>query len=54
MKNRNLKKNSYPECFDPEANIVYPLCVGNKSKNCEQCYLYTDYEPEDMYGIGEE
>lgn len=31
---------SEPDCFVPEENNDYPLCVGNGSQKCEDCSLY--------------
>lgn len=33
-----------PDCFDPEKNVAYPLCVGIGKKKCKRCNLYRDYE----------
>lgn len=39
-----------PECFKPDENNPYPLCVGNGEEKCEQCCLYIDYpEPPFEY-----
>lgn len=40
------------ECFIPEENNPYPLCVGKGWKECEECQLRTEYEPKDPYGAG--
>ena len=32
-----------PECFTPEENNPYPLCVGNGNERCNECCLYVDY-----------
>lgn len=40
-----------PECFIPEENNPYPLCVGRGFVSCEDCQLRADWEPEDPYGV---
>ena len=40
---KNREDDETPECFIPEENNPYPLCVGNGSKDCENCCLYVDY-----------
>ena len=42
-----------PECFIPEKDNPYPLCIGRKVLMCENCQLRVDWEPEDPYGVGE-
>ena len=32
-----------PDCFTPEKDNPYPLCVGGKPE-CNDCCLYVDYE----------
>lgn len=32
-----------PSCFDPEPDNPYPLCIGNKYKDCKNCCLYKDF-----------
>ncbi len=39
-----------PECFTPEKDNPYPLCIGRESSMCEECQLRADWEPEDQYG----
>ena len=29
-----------PNCYTPETNTPYPLCIGNGSAMCERCSLY--------------
>ena len=41
----------YPECFKPEKDNPYPLCVGKDNPECEECQLHADWEPEDPYGV---
>ncbi len=33
-----------PECYKPEENNPYPLCVGNGSKQCLICSLYVNLD----------
>lgn len=40
-----------PECFSPEADNPYPLCVGKGLPECENCQLWEKWEPEDPYGL---
>lgn len=37
------KEYKEPECFTPEENNPYPLCVGNGNERCKECCLYIDY-----------
>ncbi len=37
------KEHESPECFTPEENNPYPLCVGNGNEECGKCCLYVDY-----------
>lgn len=39
MKNESV----YPECFTAN-EMAYPLCIGGKSDECEECNLYENYE----------
>lgn len=32
----------YPDCYEPEKDNPYPLCVGSNKKECENCCLYTN------------
>ena len=34
------------DCFVPEPNNLYPLCVGKGSKECLKCCLYKDMQSE--------
>lgn len=34
------------DCFVPEPNSLYPLCVGKGSKECLKCCLYKDMQSE--------
>ena len=36
--------NSKPDCYTPETDNPYPLCVGNGGLLCEQCSLYKDLD----------
>lgn len=49
-----MKENKceFPDCFLPEADNPYPLCVGRELKECEDCQLRADWEPDDPYGVG--
>lgn len=38
-----MKKREKPNCFKPEEDAVYPLCVGNGSKDCDSCQFWVDY-----------
>lgn len=38
-----------PECFTPEQNVGYPLCIGQNKPECEGCNLFVDYENEEEY-----
>lgn len=37
-----------PECYTPEPDVVYPLCLGNGSKDCEECCLFLDFPSQTM------
>lgn len=39
------------DCFSPEKDTPYPLCVGKNKPECEECQLRADWEPEDPYGV---
>ena len=41
--NEYLKK---PDCYTPETNNPYPLCVGNGTEKCRECCLWTDLQPD--------
>ena len=34
------------DCFTPEPNNLYPLCVGNGSKECLKCCVFQDMQSE--------
>lgn len=44
--NAYLKENAHPDCYTPERDNPYPLCVGNGNAACEKCCLYTEMEAE--------
>lgn len=35
------------ECFVPEQNNPYPLCVGQDKPECENCQPRADWEPKE-------
>lgn len=35
-----------PECYVPEENNPYPLCIGTGKPECEICSLWADLEPD--------
>lgn len=37
------EKNTTSNCFMPEENIPYPLCVGNGEEKCIHCCLWVDW-----------
>lgn len=39
------------ECFLPEEDNPYPLCVGRNLKKCKDCQMRADWEPEEPYGV---
>jgi len=39
------------ECFKPEKDNPYPLCIGGGKPECENCQLWADWEPEDPDGV---
>ena len=45
------REYEHPECFEPEKDNVYPLCIGKGKPECEECQLRADWEPEDPYGV---
>lgn len=47
--NEYLKNNTHPDCFTPEPDNPYPLCIGNGEEKCRQCCLYVDMEGEGGY-----
>lgn len=41
----NDKVNEEKEdCFIPEENNPYPLCIGRGLKECEECQVYVGYD----------
>lgn len=44
-----LEPNTSPDCFSPEPDNPYPLCVGNGKKECRKCCLYVNMEDEGGY-----
>lgn len=44
-------ENKHPDCFIPEKDNPYPLCIGRKLAECKDCQLRADWEPEDPYGV---
>lgn len=53
MKEKKLERRyEKPECFMPEENNPYPLCVGRDLPDCINCQLRADWEPDDPYGVG--
>lgn len=36
--------NSIPDCYTPEMDHPYPLCVGNSGLLCEKCSFYRDLD----------
>lgn len=41
-----LKENAHPDCYTPEQDNPYPLCIGNGSGACGECCLYAEMEAE--------
>lgn len=39
------------DCFMPEKDNPYPLCVGRDLDTCKDCQRRADWEPEDPYGV---
>lgn len=35
-----------PDCYTPETENPYPLCVGNGTEKCRECCLWTDLQPD--------
>lgn len=35
-----------PDCYTPEADKPYPLCVGNGTEKCRECCLWAELEPD--------
>lgn len=44
-------KGKEKECFTPEKDNPYPLCIGGSLEECRDCQLRADWELEDPYGI---
>ncbi|MGF7011993.1 hypothetical protein M2146_002547 [Lachnospiraceae bacterium PF1-22] len=40
---KKTKNYATPDCFNPEKNNPYPLCVGREDEECESCCLWVDY-----------
>ena len=36
------QEEEHPECYNPEKDNPYPLCIGNRGSICEECCLYID------------
>ncbi len=41
-----LEENVKPECYTPEKENPYPLCIGNGGEECKKCCLWTDLQPD--------
>ena len=41
--NEYLKK---PDCYRPQTDNPYPLCVGNDTEKCRECCLWADLQPD--------
>ena len=39
------------KCFTPESDNPYPLCIGKNMKQCKECQLRADWEPDDPYAV---
>ena len=39
------------ECYTPEENNPYPLCIGGKLPECVNCQLRADWEPDAPYCV---
>ena len=44
-------KEKEGDCFIPEKDNPYPLCIGQDLEKCKDCQLRADWEPEDPYGV---
>lgn len=51
IKNMVIRLLFTKDCFSPEKDNSYPLCVGQNKPECEECQLREDWEPEDPYGV---
>ena len=40
------ENNAHPECYTPEADNPYPLCIGNGQEKCNACCLYVHMKGE--------
>lgn len=45
----NERQRENLECFLPEKDNPYPLCVGRGREECVECQLRADWEPEGIY-----
>lgn len=43
-----MERFEHPECYEPEKNNAYPLCIGKDYPMCEDCQLRADWEPVDL------
>ena len=41
----------HPKCFSPEPDNPYPLCIGNGSKDCNECCLYVHMKGEGDFHV---
>ena len=48
---KETKTYDPPECFTPEPDNPYPLCIGKDMKRCKKCQLWAEWEPEDPYAV---
>lgn len=46
-----IDKGNYQDCFIPEKDNPYPLCIGRDEEKCKDCQLRADWEPEDPYRV---
>ncbi len=44
------KMENCPECFEPEKDNPYPLCVGSDKEECKHYCLYVDF-PEPPFSV---
>lgn len=44
-------ENNKPECFTPEENVCYPLCVGEDNKKCKDCNLHISFGDDNFDSI---
>lgn len=52
MKEKKLERRyEKPECYTPEENNPYPLCIGGKLPECVNCQLRADWEPDAPYCV---